>query len=75
MEGDSHKAFHYKRGFLIYVYSYYKFSFPLSLTTGVSRCLKVVHSITKSVSIGEAMVTCAADQARLAPVKTCDEVT
>lgn len=42
---------------------------------GVAKCLKVVHSNTQSVTIGQAMVACSADQARLVPIKTCDQMT
>ena len=41
--------------------------------TGVGKCLKVVHSNNQSVTIGQAMVACAADQARLVPIKSCNQ--
>jgi len=42
--------------------------------SGVGKCLKVVHSATQSVTIGQAMVVCASEQARLVSIKTCDQV-
>ena len=42
---------------------------------GVGKCLKVVHSATKNVTIGQAMVTCSVDQGRLVPIRSCDQLT
>lgn len=42
---------------------------------GVGKCLKVVHSNNQMVTIGQAMMACSAEQARLVPIKTCNQMT
>ena len=37
--------------------------------------MKVVHSSPQPVTIGQAMVACSADHARLVPIRTCDQMT
>ena len=41
---------------------------------GVGKCLKVVHSEIQNATIGQAMVACASEQARLVPIQNCDQI-
>ena len=35
----------------------------------------MVHSSTLSVTIGQALMACSAEQARLVPIRSCDQLT
>jgi len=45
-----------------------------SMIVGVGKCLKVVHQTRVNVTIGQAMVACASEQARLVALQSCDQV-
>ena len=42
--------------------------------SGVGKCLKVVHSNNQTVTIGQSMMACSAEQARLVPIKSCSQM-